>query len=78
MPYNVYLKKNEDKRIRQGYPWVYANEVSKIEGKGKNGDIACVFDCDNNYLVIIRIILGANDHGIAVFDARLHAVAFDL
>ena len=50
MPYNVYLKKNEDKRIREGFPWVYANEASKIEGKGKNGDVAYVFDCNNEYL----------------------------
>ncbi len=50
MPYNVYLKKNEDKRIRQGFAWVYANEAAKIEGKGRNGDIACVFDCNNSYL----------------------------
>ncbi len=38
MAYTVYLKKNEDKRIRGGHPWVYANEVDHIDGKGKNGD----------------------------------------
>ncbi len=44
MAYKVYLKKHEDKRIRAGHSWVYANEVDRIEGKGKNGDIAEVFD----------------------------------
>ena len=50
MPYEVYLKKNEDKRIRAGHPWVYANEVAKIEGEGKNGDLACVYDSDRAFL----------------------------
>lgn len=50
MPYNVYLKRNEDKRIRSGHSWVYANEVSRIEGNGKNGDIATVFDFDGKYI----------------------------
>ncbi len=44
MPYRIYLKKNEDKRIRQGHSWVYANEVARIEGKGKNGELATVYD----------------------------------
>ena len=35
--YQVYLKRNEDKRIRAGHAWVSANEVARIEGKGKNG-----------------------------------------
>ena len=40
--YQVYLKRNEDKRIRAGHAWVYANEVARIEGKGKNGELAAV------------------------------------
>ena len=37
MPYTVYLKKGEEKRLIGGHSWVYANEVQKIEGKDKNG-----------------------------------------
>ena len=48
--YEVYLKKNEDKRIREGHPWVYANEVSHIDGKGKNGDLAAVYDAAGNLI----------------------------
>ena len=44
MPYRVYLKKKEDRRLRQGHAWVYANEVERIEGEGKNGDLATVYD----------------------------------
>ena len=44
MAYRVYLKKKEEKRIRAGHPWVYANEVERIEGEGGNGDVAAVYD----------------------------------
>ena len=50
MPYRVVLKKNEEKRIAEGHPWVYANEVLSITGEGKNGDVAEVFSCDGNYI----------------------------
>lgn len=44
--YTVILKKNEEKKILNGFPWVYANEVSKIEGKDKQGSVAkiCSFN----------------------------------
>ncbi len=44
--YVLTLKKNEEKRIVAGHPWVYANEVLKIEGKDVQGSIAkvCAFD----------------------------------
>ena len=50
MPYRVLLKKNEEKRILQGHPWVYANEVLEISGEGRNGDLAEVFTCDGKYI----------------------------
>lgn len=66
MPYTLYLKKNEEKRILSGHPWVYANEVSKIEGKDKNGTLATVRDFNGKFIgrgfinhlskIIVRII----------------------
>lgn len=50
MSYRVYLKKNEEKRIASGHPWVYANEVQRIEGEGKNGDLAVVYDYKGNFI----------------------------
>lgn len=48
--YQVYLKRNEEKDIKNGQDRVFANEVSKIEGTGKNGELACVFDFNGNFL----------------------------
>lgn len=66
MPYTVYLKKNEEKRILSGHPWVYANEVNKIEGKDKNGSLATVRDFSGRFIgrgfinhlskILVRII----------------------
>ena len=50
MAYSIYLKKNEEKRILSGHPWVYANEVGKIEGHGKNGDLSSVYSSDGRFL----------------------------
>lgn len=50
MPYNVYLKKGEEKRILQGHSWVYANEVAHIDGKDKNGSLANVFTNEGKFI----------------------------
>ena len=50
MPYTVYLKKNEEKRLIAGHSWVFANEVSKIEGKDKNGSLATVCSFDGRFI----------------------------
>ena len=50
MPYTVYLKRGEEKRILAGHSWVYANEVAKIEGKDKNGALARVCAFDGRYI----------------------------
>lgn len=50
MPYTVYLKKGEEKRILGGHSWVYANEVQKIEGKDKNGSLAEVRAFDGRFV----------------------------
>jgi len=71
MSYSVYLKKNEEKRILRGHPWVYANEVQKIEGKGKNGEVAAVYDWKGNLLgkgyinhlskILVRLFLSGEE-----------------
>ena len=50
MPYTVYLKKNEEKRLIAGHSWVFANEVARIEGKDKNGSLATVCSFDGRFI----------------------------
>lgn len=50
MSYNVYLKKGEEKRILAGHSWVYANEVARIDGKDKNGELATVYSVDRRFI----------------------------
>jgi len=48
--YTVFLKKGEEKRIIEGHPWIFANEVLKIEGKDKQGSIAEVRSFDGRFI----------------------------
>ena len=38
------LKKNEDRRIKGGHPWVFSNEIARIEQPGEPGDAAELYD----------------------------------
>lgn len=70
MAYEIYLKKNEEKRIVAGHSWVYANEVAKIEGRDKNGSLATVYSYDGRYIgkgyinhaskILVRIFIRDN------------------
>lgn len=35
----VTLKKNKDKYLRRGYPWVFANIIERVEGAPSRGDV---------------------------------------
>lgn len=82
MPFTVILKKTEEKRIVAGHPWVYANEVQKIEGKDKNGSLATVLSADGRYLgkgyinhaskILVRIFIrGDEEDGEELYRRRI-------
>lgn len=48
--YTVTLKRNEEKKVMNGYPWIFANEVQKIEGKDKQGSVAEIKAFDGRYV----------------------------
>lgn len=48
--YTVVLKRNEEKDKLNGFPWIYANEVSSIEGKDTQGSIAKVVSFDHKFV----------------------------
>lgn len=63
---NITLKSNIRKRVEKGHPWVYDNEIDKIEGTYENGDIVNVLNpkgkfigrgyINNNSVIRIRIM----------------------
>lgn len=80
MPYTVYLKKGEEKRVIQGHSWVYANEVARIEGKDKNGSLATVCSHEGKFIgkgyinhlskILVRIFIRDEN---AIDDENLYA-----
>ena len=63
--YVLTLKKGEERRARR-HPWIYANEVARIEGKDEQGSIAKVLAADGSLVgygfinhaskIIVRIL----------------------
>ena len=46
----IYLRKNEERRIKLGHLWIFSNEISNISGDPQNGDLVDVFDSKNNFI----------------------------
>ena len=42
----VVLKAGKDKLLRRGYPWVFANQVHRIEGRPQTGDVVEIAAAD--------------------------------
>ncbi|MBA4251097.1 MAG: class I SAM-dependent rRNA methyltransferase [Chlorobiaceae bacterium] len=74
---NVYLKKNEERRIKSGHLWVFSNELEKIEGAPENGDVVKIFDSrknllgsgffNNNSLIAVRFLSNEIDFEVEPF-----------
>lgn len=46
----ITLKKGEERRIREGHPWVFSNEIREIEGERLPGAAAELFDAGGGFL----------------------------
>ncbi len=46
----IVLKKNEDRRIKSGHPWVFSNEIASIDGSRESGVVAELFDAGGGFL----------------------------
>jgi 23S rRNA (cytosine1962-C5)-methyltransferase len=44
------LRRNQDRRLRGGHPWVFSNEVARIEGDPEDGGIVDIADHRGAYL----------------------------
>lgn len=83
----VILRKNEERRVKQGHLWVFSNEIEKRvesdEGRVMSGDIVEVYDFKNNFigsgfynansLIAVRIISYEKKIDLEqLFKTRLH------
>lgn len=79
----VILRKNEERRVKQGHLWIFSNEISSVEGEVANGDVVQVFDSRSqfigsgfynaNSLIAVRIISREQVVDIEkLFSERLH------
>ena len=46
----IRLGRGADKRIRNGHPWVFSNEITQIDGAGEAGSAAEIFSAGGEYL----------------------------
>jgi len=44
------LRKNQDRRVRGGHPWIFSNEVATLEGSPAPGDLVEVADVRGAFL----------------------------
>jgi 23S rRNA (cytosine1962-C5)-methyltransferase len=50
VPAKVTLKKDIKRRVLTGHPWIYDNEIEKIEGEFEDGDIVYIHTYANQFL----------------------------
>lgn len=79
----VFLRKNEERRVKKGHLWIFSNEIEKVEGDAVKGDLVHVYDSRNNFigsgfynahsLIAVRIISHKEEIDLPnLFKERLH------
>lgn len=46
----IYLKKKISRRVAEGHPWIFANEVDKVDGSVAGGEIVSVLGHDHKFI----------------------------
>ncbi len=70
----VYLGKKISRRVVEGHPWIFSNEVDRIEGEVKGGETVTVFTHDKKFIgsgyinpksqIIVRLLTRDKDEQI--------------
>lgn len=76
----IFLNKRISRRVENGHPWIFGNEVGGMEGKGEPGGIVEVYTHDkkfigrgyNNPQSQIQVRLLTRDKGEAIDDVFFH------
>jgi 23S rRNA (cytosine1962-C5)-methyltransferase len=76
----LHLRRNQDRRVRAGHPWIFSNEVARIDGSVADGDLVEVRDArgaflgrayyNRHSLICARILTRGRDEPDADFFAR--------
>ncbi|MGE5431086.1 MAG: class I SAM-dependent rRNA methyltransferase [Syntrophomonadaceae bacterium] len=84
----VYLRKNEEHRLRHGHLWVFSNEIAKLEGEAQNGDLVELYDYKSNFLgtgfynknslIAVRLLSRAKIEDLEDFFKEMIHKAYDL
>lgn len=59
----ITLKKNEERRIKAGHPWVFSNEIAAISGERATGASAELFDAGGGFMGVGHY----NPHSLIAF-----------
>ncbi|MGH7732073.1 MAG: class I SAM-dependent rRNA methyltransferase, partial [Candidatus Eiseniibacteriota bacterium] len=81
-PLQLLLRKNQDRRVRGGHPWVFSNEVAEVRGAPEDGGLVDVMDFRGAFLgrayynrrslIAARLLTrGRDDVDVAFFARRL-------
>jgi len=46
----VYLNKKISKRVVEGHPWIFSNEIGRVDGTVSGGEVVSVFTHDNKFI----------------------------
>ena len=46
----VFLRKKISRRVVEGHPWIFSNEVEKVDGSVSGGEVVSVFTHDNKFI----------------------------
>lgn len=70
----VYLRKKISRRVVEGHPWIFANEVDKVEGEVAGGEVVTVFTHDKKFVgsgyinpksqIMVRLLTREKDEAI--------------
>ena len=80
----AYLNKKIGPRIEKGHPWIYANEVDKLDAEAGGGEIVEVFSAGKKFIgkgyinprsqILIRLL---TRNPAKVINAALNFIALD-
>ncbi|MDB5052248.1 MAG: rlmI [Bacilli bacterium] len=49
---SVYLQRKRKKRLEQGHPWIFQNEVERIDGEAQSGSLVSVHSHNGQFLAV--------------------------